>query len=123
MACQIGKYHKSPWRVKGKNKGGSISIQSDNRVGDTISLDQMISAQPGYTPQVTWALTDEMFWATTVFVDHFSDYLYIRIMRITLDKYNFQSKEDYQRLVATHGTRFFAYRADNERCLEPRFKE
>ena len=36
------------------------------------SINQMLSAQPDKTPQVTGSPTHTKFWAATVFLDHYS---------------------------------------------------
>ena len=50
-------------------------------------MDQLVSAQPGLIPQMAGFLTNLRIWGATLFVDHFSDNVYIALMRdLTLDK-------------------------------------
>ncbi len=44
-------------------------------------MDQIVSAQPGLTPQMAGFLTNLRIWGATVFVNHFSDYLYVALMQ------------------------------------------
>jgi hypothetical protein len=43
-------------------------------------MDQMVSVQPGLIPQMAGYLINICIWGATVFVDHFSDYVYVAIM-------------------------------------------
>ena len=52
IACQFGQAHRRPWRTKGK-KNGSIRRPEHKEPGDGVSVDQIISAQPGLIPQMT----------------------------------------------------------------------
>jgi hypothetical protein len=47
----------------------------------------MISAQPDLIPQMAGFLTNLRIWDATIFVDNFSDYLYVAAMHdLTLDE-------------------------------------
>ena len=72
VACQFGTAHRRPWRVKGK-KSGSIRKDTHVEPGDGVSVDQIISSQPGLIPQMSGYLTSERLWGCTTFVDHVSN--------------------------------------------------
>ena len=122
MACLFGKYHRIPWRIKGKRSVRSISKPSKTRPVYLTSIYQMFSAQPGIIPQVTGSLTHASFWATTVYVDQHSDYFYAHTMRGTSEGDTLHAKEAYKRLADTHGYRFCAYRVDNGRLSYPPYR-
>jgi hypothetical protein len=69
MSCIFGTAHRKPWH----SKGGSIRKVSDNTPGKCVSMDQLVSAQPGLIPQMAGFLTYLRIWGATIFVDHFSD--------------------------------------------------
>ena len=48
--------------------------------GDGVSVDQIVSAQPGLIPQMSGFLTSKILWGATTFVDHVSDYVYVHLM-------------------------------------------
>ena len=73
----------------------------------------MISSQLDIIPQVTGAITHAKFWASNVFVDHYSDYFHDHLTRGISAEETLQSKEYYERLASTHGTRVFSNREDN----------
>ena len=87
------------------------------------SIEQMVSVRPGLIPQVTGALTHARFWAATVLVDHYYEYCYAHLMRVTSSEETLWEKEAYDRLADTHGSRVCAYRVDNGRFVNPLFKE
>ena len=117
------KSHKSPWSTQGKFSVGSIRKTSETRPEAMTLIDQMVSPQPGIIPQVTKTLTHSGFWAATVFVDHYSNYCYSRLVMGTSAEKTLQSKEAYEPLAATHGTMVCVYRLDKGRFSEPLFKE
>ena len=50
MSFIFGKAHQKPWRSKGSK--GSIRKETDNAPGKCVSMDQLVSAQPGLIPQM-----------------------------------------------------------------------
>ena len=80
VACQFGQAHCCPWRTKGK-KFGSMRIPKQTKPGDGVSVDQIVSAQPGLIPHMSVFLTNQILWGATTFVDHVSDYVYVHLMR------------------------------------------
>ena len=102
VACQFGQAHRCPWRVKGK-KSGSILKPEQTLPGDGVSIDQIVSAQPGLIPQMSGFLTSKRIWGCTTFVDHVSDYVYVHLMRdLTLDE-TLLSKEALEKIMAQAG--------------------
>ncbi len=73
MSCIFGTAHRKLWHSKGST--GSIRKEINNAPGKCVSMDQMVSAQPGLIPQMAGFLTNLCIWGATVFVDHFSDYV------------------------------------------------
>ena len=88
-----------------------------------ISIYWMVSTQQGLIPQVAGNLTHARLWEATVFVDHYCDYFYYHLMRGTSSEETLWGKEDYDCLVATHGSRVCAYRYYKGRFIDPIFKE
>ncbi len=44
-------------------------------------MDQLVLAQPGLVSQMSGFLTNLQIWGATVYVDNFSDYIYVALMR------------------------------------------
>ena len=111
MSCIFGKAHRKPWRSKGSK--GSIRKESDIAPGKCVSMDQLVSAQPGLIPQMAGFLTNLRIWGATVFVDHFSDYVYVALMRdLGLDE-TLLAKSAFERHAHEGGILIESYRADN----------
>ena len=66
--------------------------------GSMTSIGQIISDQPGIIPQITVELNYERLWAANVFVDHYYDYCYNRLMRGTSSEEKLKAKEAYEHL-------------------------
>ena len=88
-----------------------------------ISIDQMVSVQPGLIPRATGALTHKSFWAATSLMDHYFEYFYAHFMRATSDEETLWAKEAYEHLESTHWARLCAYREDIGRFTDTQFKE
>ena len=88
-----------------------------------MSIDQLVSAQPGLIPQASGFLTSMRIWAATVFVDHVSDYVYVALMRdLTLSE-TLLAKTSFERHSAEGGVDIKAYRADNGRFSDKGFRD
>lgn len=120
-ACAFGKAHKRPWRTRGVS--GHIRKDSEIKPGDGVSIDQLQSAQPGLIPQTAGFLTSQRFEGATVFVDHFSHFVYVHLMRnLTLEE-TLEAKASFERILNTFGHQVRSYRADNGRFADLGFHE
>jgi hypothetical protein len=114
VACLFGQAHKRPWRSKSKQKH-PIRKPTDDAPGKKASLDLMVSAQPGLIPQIIERLTNLRVMAATIFVDHFSDHVYVYLMKdLTLSE-TLLAKHAYERFLALLRIESKAYHADNGR--------
>ena len=79
MSCFFGLSHRRPWQ----SKVTPVTICKDNEseLGGCVSIDQLVSAQPGLIPQISGYLTNMIIWGATLFVDHISDFTHIALMR------------------------------------------
>ncbi len=107
MSSIFGTAHRKPWLSKGSR--GSIRKESNNAPGKCISLDQLVSAQPGLIPQMAGFLTNLPIWRATVFVDCFSDYVYVALMQdLGLDK-TLLARSAFERLANEGGVSISSY--------------
>ena len=89
--------------------------------GYGVSVDQILSAQPGLIPQMSSFLTNKRLWGSTTFVDHVSDYVYMHLMRdLTLDE-TLLAKEAMKKLMAQAGRNVKHYHVDNGRFTDNGF--
>ena len=59
VACQFVQAHNRPWRVKVK-KSGTIRRPDHKMPGDDVSVDQIVSPQPGLIPQMSGFLANKI---------------------------------------------------------------
>ena len=83
----------------------------------------MISPFGGVIPQMKGRLMKAKYYATTAFVDHFTDYTYVHLMRDTAAESTLEAKHAYEALMMTLGHRVMAYHADNGRYAETAFRK
>ncbi len=121
ISCIFGQAHHKPWRSKGSR--GSIQKESDDAPGKCISMDTLVSAQPGLIPQISGNLMNLQIWGATVFVDHFSDYVYVALMRdLGLDK-TLLAKTAFERHASKGGVTIHSYQADNGTFADSGFQQ
>ena len=65
--------------IKGDGCHG-IQQDGDNRLGDGISTDQLVSDQAGLVPQTYGRLTVNRFGGANLMVDNFSNFFYIHLV-------------------------------------------
>ena len=69
----FGRAHKRIWQTKGKHTN-IIRYKYDLKPGDFVSIDQIVSVQPGLVPQISGYLTSNLIWGITLFVDHATEF-------------------------------------------------
>ena len=104
VACLQGKQHQKPWKGRGK-KIPSIRKMHHNFPGAQTSTDQMISPYGGIIPQMKGRLMKAKYYAATLFVDHYTDYTYVHLMRDTTAASTLAAKNAYESLMMSYGNR------------------
>ena len=122
VACLKGKQHRTPWKGRNKNVP-TIRKPHHNFPGAQTSSDQMISPFGGMVPQIKGRLMKAKYYAATIFVDHFTDYTYVHLMKDTKAENTLEAKNAYEALMLSHGHKVLAYHADNGRYAEEAFKQ
>jgi hypothetical protein len=91
--------------------------------GAKALTDQLVSAQPGLIPQISGKLTHQRVNRSNIFVDHYSDHVYVYLMRdLTLDK-TITAKHGYERYLSLLGIKSKGYHADNGRFADKGFQD
>ena len=119
-ACLFAEAHRRCWRTDNELRQG-IRKKTDTKPGDGTSCDHIISGQPGLMPQALGKLTHERFWASPLYVDHFSDYIYNHLITGTTSQETLDSKIAYERIAKTYGVNIKTYHADNLRFNDHNF--
>jgi hypothetical protein len=111
MSCIFITAHCKPWHSKGAK--GSIQKEEEDAPGKCVSINHMISAQPGLIPQMAGFLTNLRIWAVSIFVDHYLDYVYVALMRdLTLDE-SLLTKSSFKRHANEGGVTISSYCTDD----------
>ena len=79
----FGAQHRKNWPTKSSEHGKKPELRKEDlaKPGKCVGVDQMISAQPGLIPQEKGNLTRSRIWACTVFVDYYTGYVSMALMR------------------------------------------
>jgi hypothetical protein len=121
MSCIFGTAHCKPWQCKGSH--GAIQKEFDDAPGKCVSMDHLVSAQPGLIPQMTGFLTNLRIWGATIFVDHFSDYVFVALMQdLTLDE-TLLAKSSSEQHANKGGLTINSYHSDNGCFADPGFQQ
>ena len=116
-SCNYGQAHKQPCRTKGKHTN-TIRYKDDFNPGDCVSIDQILSAQPGLVPQMSGYLTSDRIWGITLFLDHATYNTYGHLMRsLDLDE-TLGSKKSFENLVSRSYNTVKIYHEYNRRYVE-----
>ncbi len=95
----------------------------DDAPGQCVSMDQMVSAQPGLIPQMAGFLTNLRIWCTTIFVDHYSDHVFIALMLdLTLGE-TLLAKSSFERHANKVSVSIISYCADNRQFADTEFQQ
>lgn len=122
-SCLFGTQHRSKWRTRSSanSKKPSLRRKDLTKPGQCVGVDQMISAQPGLIPQEKGNLTRARIWACTIFVDYYTGYVFVALMRDLTAESTLAAKKEFEHRCAVRGIRVQHYHADNGRFAEPAF--
>jgi hypothetical protein len=117
----FGTCHHKPWHSKGSN--GSIRKGTDDAPGKCVSMDQMVSAQPGLIPQMAGFLTNLRICGATIFVDHYSDYVFVALMRDLKLKKTLLAKSSFESHANKGAISIISYHAENGKFIDNGFQQ
>lgn len=121
-SCIFGRCKRRPWRSK--SQPGKIRRDNEKHPGDRVSVDHIISAQPGLVPRVDGRHTLDRITSGCVFVDHVSGYSYTNMQTSCDNLQTIASKREFEKHAATHNvTKVHAYHADNGIFAEKVFRD
>ena len=120
-ACQYGKQRKlsTPTESTGSN-GLTFSVHSP---GDCVSIDMIHSPIGGIIPVSKGLPKKEKYTVACVFVDHYSQLVFVQHQISTTAEETVQSKHAFERHAKTFGVEIKSYRADNNPFNSRVFRE
>ena len=120
-SCILGKQKRRPWRHKGSK--GTIRSANEKHPGDRVSIDQMISHQPGLVPRYDGKHTRDRITCVTCFKDHISGLSYSYLQVSSDGATTLEAKHAFESYNATFDIKVKAYHADNGRFAEKLFRD
>ena len=119
--CIYGALTKRPWRTKSLKE--SSKLFTATKPGECVSVDQLESTTPGFIAQFKGVLTKDQYRASTVFVDHFSRFIYIHLQRGLTSAETVQAKRAFEAFAQAHGATIKHYHCDNSRFADNAYLE
>ena len=86
-----------------------------------MSVDQIVSAQPGLIPQMSGFLTNQRLWVAATFIDHVSDYVYVHLVRDLSLPETFLVKSAMEKVMEQTGITVKHYHSNNGRFSDNGF--
>ena len=98
--CIFGRQHRKLWQST-KTK---VLIWREAKVapGVCVLTDQLVSSQGGLMPRRTGKLMNARYVEATIFVDHYSDYVYAHLMRDWTAEATMEAKNAWQQLAGIY---------------------
>jgi hypothetical protein len=108
-ACQFGTAKKHPHE---KTNTGSVSGTPD-QPGDFVSVDQMIAGSPGLIPFTNGRPSRRRYDTVTMWVDHFSRFLYAHCQEDATTKSTLESKVGFESFAKRYNVSIKHIHSDN----------
>jgi len=123
VSSLFGTAQRKPWRFKKTKDRHTSSLRGEDisNPGDTVGVDQLISAQWGLVPQEKGILSRARIWAATNYFDYVTGYVYVGLMTDQSGESTLQAKNNSEHLSATRDIKVKHYHADNGRFPERSF--
>jgi hypothetical protein len=110
--CLFGAMTKVSWR--GKEFKSKHTVFVATKPGECISVDHLISTEPGFFGQAKETLTKNRYKNATIFVNHYSRLIFVYLMTSNLNSLEtIEAKQAFEQFAAQHGVRIQHYHCDN----------
>jgi hypothetical protein len=120
-SCIFGKCKRRPWRTKGSH--GSLRSEDEKFPGAKVSIDHVISAQPGLVPRMDGRHTRDRISGGCVFIDNDSRYSYTHLQTSIDGVQTLEAKQGFEHHANTNGVAIKSYHADNGIFAEKFFRD
>ena len=109
--CLFGTMTKIPWH--GKETKASHKVFIATKLGECISVDQMMSTEVGFYAQMKGKLTKKHYRCATVFVNHYSRLRFVHLQVNDSSVETVAAKHAFKTFAAKHGKKIQHYHCDN----------
>ena len=120
-SCIFGKSKRKPWRTKGQP--GSLRSEEEASPGAKVSIDHVISAQPGLVPRMDGRHTKDRITGACVFIDNHTRYSYTHLQTSIDGEQTLAAKQGFEQHAHSCGVNINAYHADNGIFAEKSFRD
>lgn len=120
-SCVIGNMKKKPWRYK--NDSSTIRKIDEDFPGACVSVDQLVSKQPGLVPRQDGKHSLHRITGATVYHDHFTNFTYSHLQTSLDTDQTIASKTAFESKANSFGVKIKSYHADNGRFAEKGFRD
>lgn len=117
-ACKFGKHTRTPWRTKAKPH----TLKKATAPGEVVSVDMMESRMQGFIAQLKGKLTTARYVGAVVFVDHFSKYCHVELIRDFTSASTVAACQAFEAKAQDMGVQIKHYHCDNGRFVDNAFK-
>ena len=121
MSCLFGNMRKRSRRTN-KNNHRPIRHLNEDYPGACVSVDQLISEQPGLIPRMSGKHTRDRISCGTCFKDHGSNFGYVHLQSSCSGDDTLQAKRSFEKVAQSFNVNIKKYRADNGRFADLAFK-
>ena len=119
--CVFGKAKRRPWRTSAQP--GTIRSEEDTNPGDKVSLDHIVSGQPGLVPRMDGKHTKQRIVGGAVFKDHVSSYSYTHLQTSLDLSQSISAKDGFEKHADSNGVSVKSYHSDNGIFAEQGFRD
>jgi hypothetical protein len=109
--CLFSATTKSPWC--GKESKTYHKVFATTKLGETVSVDQMVSTKVGYFAQLKGNLTKKRYWCCTIFVDYYSRLHFVHNQINDSSVEAVAAKHAFEKFSAKHSTCVHHYHCNN----------
>ena len=120
-SCIIGNMKRKPWRYK--NGQSNIRKEDEDFSGACVSVDQLVSKQPGLVPRQDGKHSLARITGATIYMDHHSNWIYSQFQTSLDGEQTCASKVAFEAKASTYGVSIKSFHADNGRFAEKSFKD
>jgi hypothetical protein len=118
--CLFDAMTRVPW--KGQETSSNHQVFVATKVGQCVSIDQLISMQEGFITQLKGSLTKKQYTAARVFVDQYSKLKYIHLRTNLTSEETTDAKRAFEHFTKQHSVRILHYYCNNGRFTDNTFK-
>ena len=109
--CAYVKVHRRPTCFKGHKN--NRQIKPVDHPGLCVSVDQLVSPTPGFVPTHRGHPTTQRYQGATVFIDHYSDFIYVHLMTTMDAESTVVAKESLELIAHSYNVPICHYHCDN----------